>query len=364
MSRTLLEHYGNPSSSTHPIGWYAEELVAKAREQVAAAIKAEPKEIIFTSGATESNNLAIKGLENPEQKQVITAATEHPAVLDPMRQLAKKGAALTILGVNKEGHIDLEALREALETPTALVSIMLANNEMGCIQDLKAISKLTKAAGCLLHCDATQAIGKLAIDVNDMGIDLLSLSSHKVYGPKGVGLLYIRSGQPKIFLKALQEGGGQERGLRSGTLNVPGIVAFGEACELAENHREEEMLRFRKLGALLLQKIKSTLEEASLNGPEFGEEATITRLPGNLSLHLPGISNMKLLALVNTKLAFSVSSACHAGSAEPSHVLSALGLSAKEQAECIRIGIGRFNSMEEIEAAAQILTDAIKKLLK
>lgn len=359
MLPTFSKHYGNPASKTHAYGWYAEELVAIARERVAALIKASPEEIIFTSGATESINLALKGLsENQTAKtKIISSRTEHRASLDTFEHLAKKGLVTNYLPLNIKGEISFEELEAAIDKETFLVSLMLANNEIGTLHKISELTKLTKYRGLAFHCDATQALGKGKVEVDDLGVDLLSISAHKIYGPKGIGALYIRKKSSASRLQAQIHGGAHELGFRSGTLNVPGIVGFGKACELAKYRLENDSAHLKKLAQLFYQSLAKEVAGISLTGPRLEE-----RLPGNLNIRIAGVKNTKLLAKTNSKLAYSLSSACTAAQKKPSHVLSAIGLSKEEQEESIRIGIGRFNTVEEIERAVEILISVITEI--
>ncbi len=361
--RLVLEtEFGNPASTTHSLGWSAEELVRVARENVAALINAAPEEIVFTSGATEANNLALKGFAEcctscaPENIRFIAAATEHKSVLDPLHTLASRGYPVKILPVSKDGFIDPGVFSRALETGPAFVSLMLANNEIGTVQDIQTLIANNRKRIVYFHCDATQAAGKIPVDVTELGADLLSFSAHKLHGPKGAGALYIRRRNPLLRLHAQLEGGGHEYGFRSGTLNVPGIVGFGEACRIAKTELDQTRQHLNLLSQMLLTQIQDKIPGVKLNGSPF------QRLPGNLSLAIDGIDNSRLIGLISTKLAMSISSACQSASPTPSHVLKALGLSEAEQRSTIRIGIGRFNTEEEIYYAAEILTGAVNKI--
>lgn len=368
----FLERYGNPGSVVHPFGEEAREAVAAARGLVAAAIGAEPEEVIFTSGATESNNLAIRGVaERPRQARdhLVSVATEHRAVLDPLEKLRQRGRSVTLLGVEPDGSpraglLDPQRVAEALTDRTGLVSVMLANNEIGVVQPLAEIAAVCRARGVLLHCDATQAVGKMPVSVRDLGIDLLSFTAHKVYGPKGVGALFVRRGDPIVRLEGQITGGGQERGRRSGTLNVPGIVGFGKAVALcnAELPREAERLRglrdalFGRLSAEVpgLRLVGPALDAADVNGAPL-------RLPHNLNVALPDLDGEAIMLRMPT-VAVSSGAACSASDPEPSHVLRALGMSS-DQARCtIRIGLGRFNTAEQVDTAADAFAEAARGL--
>ncbi len=345
-------HFGNASSKTHAFGNEAAIAVERAREQVAATIGARAREIIFTSGATEANNLALKGLaDRVGSGHIITCKTEHKAVLDTCKTLEARGFRLTYLGVAQDGRINLRELDEAIGEDTVLVSLMAANNEMGAVHPLAEIGALTRARGVLWHCDAAQAVGKIPLDVEALGIDLLSLSAHKFYGPKGVGALYVRSRSPRVRLAAQMEGGGQERGLRAGTLNVPGVVGLGTACQLCDREIEPEGQRLRYLRQRLLTALRGAVD-MELNGPV--EE----RLPGNLSVRLRGVDIVALLARLHD-VALSSGSACSSGATEPSHVLAAMGLDAAEAHATLRFGLGRFTTESEIDyVAGRVIAEA------
>ncbi len=357
----LKRHYGNPSSSIYPQGWYAEELVQIAREQVAALIHAASEEIIFTSGATEANNLALKGLvrqaaeKNSSPPHFVTAATEHRSVLDPLASLAQAGASVTILPVDSSGVLDVKDFARALRRDTICASVMLANNEIGALHDIAAFGAASKAAGALLHTDATQALGKISLDIQSLQVDFMSLSAHKVYGPKGVGALFVAR-SARNLLKPLIDGGGQEQGLRSGTLNVPGIVGFGKACAIAQQELDRDRDHLSSLAGRFGDFLQAALPGVSLNGPLTG------RLPGNVNFRIEGIDNARLIAATQTKVALSVSSACQSKSKTPSYVLQALGLSEAEQRQSFRAGIGRFTTVEEVDFAVEVLATAVKSI--
>ncbi len=350
------EAFGNPHSVEHALGREAEAAVARARAEVAALIGATPREIVFTSGATESNNLAIKGaarfaarMENP-RRRLITLATEHKCVLQATADLAEEGFEPVFLPVRPDGRLDPEALRMALATPTLLVSVMAANNETGVLQDITALAALAHEAGALFHTDAAQAVGKIALDVAAQGIDLLSISGHKLYGPKGVGALYVRH-RPRVRLAPLISGGGQERGLRSGTLPAPLIVGFGAACRLAGAEMAAEAERLAGLRERLLARLGDAIPGISVNGSREH------RLAGNLNLAFPAARAETLLADL-PDLCLSTGSACSSAAVEPSYVLGAMGVPAEVAARSLRIGIGRFTSAAEIDLAAAMLIAA------
>lgn len=350
------EAFGNPHSVEHALGREAEAAVARARAEVAALIGATPREIVFTSGATESNNLAIKGaarfaarMENP-RRRLITLATEHKCVLQATADLAEEGFEPVFLPVRPDGRLDPEALRMALATPTLLVSVMAANNETGVLQDIAALAALAHQAGALFHTDAAQAVGKIPIDVTAQGIDLLSISGHKLYGPKGVGALYVRH-RPRVRLAPLISGGGQERGLRSGTLPAPLIVGFGAACRLAGAEMAAEAERLAGLRERLLARLGDAIPGISVNGSREH------RLAGNLNLAFPAARAETLLADL-PDLCLSTGSACSSAAVEPSYVLGAMGVPAEVAARSLRIGIGRFTSAAEIDLAAAMLIAA------
>ena len=354
----FLESFGNAASRNHAFGWVAEEAVEKARKQVAELIGATAKEIVFTSGATESNNLAIKGVaEMYSQKgnHIITAATEHKAVLDTCKRLEKRGCRVTYLPVQADGLIDLDMLKEAITDKTVLVSIMYGNNEIGTVQDIPAIAGICRERGVLLHTDATQAVGKIPVNVLADNIDLMSLSGHKMYGPKGVGALYVRRKNPRVQLTAQMDGGGHERGMRSGTLNVPGIVGLGKAAELANQLMAEESAQHRALRDRLKDKLMAELDEVYING------TMERRLPHNLNISFAYVEGESLLMGIND-IAVSSGSACTSATLEPSYVLKALGAGDDLAHSSIRFGIGRFTTEEEIDYTAAKVIDVVKKL--
>lgn len=354
----FTEKYGNPASRTHVFGWEAEEAVQQARESVAALIGASPREIVFTSGATESNNLALKGVAwayRDRGNHIVSVVTEHPSVLDPLKRLEQEGFQVTLLPVDQEGLIALDQVSAALTPKTILVSVMAANNEIGVLQPLKAVGKLCKERGIFFHTDATQAVGKIPIDVEAMGVDLLSLSAHKFYGPKGVGALYVRKRNPYVRLMPLLDGGGHEQGLRSGTLPAPLIVGLGKACQIAQAEMESEAERIRGLRDALYRGLAERLEDVHLNGHPT------QRLPGNLNVSFRYIrADALLVALRN--LAVSSGSACTSAEVRPSHVLLALGLDEDQAHASVRFGLGRFTTEEEVAWAVDYVAEAVTRL--
>lgn len=352
------ENFGNAASRNHSFGWVAEEAVENARKQIAELVGANPREIVFTSGATESNNLAIKGVAEMYAERgnhLITAATEHKAVLDTMKRLEKHGYRVTYLPVRQDGLIDLDMLREAITDKTILISIMYANNEIGVLQPIREIGKIAKERGVLFHSDATQAVGKIPVNVLEDHIDLMSLSAHKMYGPKGVGALYVRRKNPRVQVTAQMDGGGHERGMRSGTLNVPGIVGFGKAAELCKQEMPEESKRLRYLRDKLKDKLLSELDEVYING------SMEHRLPHNLNMSFAYVEGESLLMGMND-VAVSSGSACTSATLEPSYVLKALGAGDDLAHSSIRFGIGRFNTEEEIDYTAEKVVQVVRKL--
>ncbi|MBV9654466.1 MAG: cysteine desulfurase [Acetobacteraceae bacterium] len=347
------EEYGNPHSLDHAMGLRAEAAIEKARGQVAAMIGAEPREIVFTSGATESSNIAIKGVArfarrmNTPRRRIISSAIEHKCVLQCVADAAEFGLEPVILPVGRDGLVQPNELAEALREPTLLVSIMAVNNEIGVIQDVRRLAALSRAAGALFHTDAPQAIGKIGLDAEAAGIDLLSLSGHKIYGPKGVGALYVRR-RPRVRLDPIFSGGGQERGLRPGTLPTPLAVGLGEAARIAAAEMQTEATRIGGLAARLLEKLRREIPGVRLNG------SAEARIPGNLSVTFPEASAASLMARA-PGLCVSVGSACTSAEVEPSHVLTAIGLTREEAARTLRVGIGRFNSAADIDYAAACL---------
>ncbi len=354
----FTNQFGNAASRNHSFGWQAEQGVDTAREQVAALINATPKEIIFTSGATESDNLAIKGVAEMYREQgnhIITAVTEHKAVLDTCKRLEKHGCQVTYLPVSKEGLIDLDELRATITDKTVLITIMYANNEIGVLQPIEEIGKIAKEKKVLFHTDAVQAAGKVPFDVQKMNVDLASISAHKMYGPKGVGALYVRRRNPRVQLSAIIDGGGHERGMRSGTLNVPGIVGFGAACEVAQKGMPAEMERLRGLRDRLHQGITSRLDEIYPNG------SMEHRLPHNLNVSFAYVEGESLLMGIND-IAVSSGSACTSATLEPSYVLKALGVGEDLAHTSIRFGIGRFNTEEEVDYVVDRLVETVSRL--
>jgi cysteine desulfurase len=347
--------FGNASSRTHRFGWEANEAVERARRQVAALMGGSAREVVFTSGATEANHLAIAGATGAaaaERRHVVTVATEHKAVLDPCRQLAASGWRVTELPVDATGLVNLDATARAITPDTALVTVMLANNEIGVLQPVAEIARQAHAAGALMHTDAVQALGKVPVDVAALGVDLASFSAHKLYGPKGVGALYVKRGAEKRLATPVR-GGGQERGLRGGTLNVPGIVGFGAACEVAGREMSQEAGRVGALRDRLWQWLRERVGGVSMNGAEA------PRLPGNLNVRFDGIDGEPLLVGL-TEIAVSSGAACT--SAAPSHVLMALGLDKADALASLRFGLGRWTTAEDIDCAAAHVTDVVSQL--
>ena len=359
MTPYFTENFGNASSLDHTYGYDASDAVKKARETIANAIGANVAEIIFTSGATESDNLALIGvMEKNKEKgnHLITCATEHKAILDTAHHLESLGYKVTFLPVDEFGQINLESLKEAITEQTILISIMAANNEIGTIADIAEIGKIAHENGVLFHTDAAQAVGHIPIDVQKMNIDLMSFSSHKIYGPKGIGALYVRSLSPRVKIDSIVYGGGQERNIRSGTLNVPGIVGFAKAIEIAQKEMEQENTKFKKWMGLMLAKLSEA--GAKLNGhPE-------KRLAHNLNVRFDGIESKAIINSVSKKIAISAGSACTTQVVEPSHVLLALGLSEDQTHSSIRVGCGRFNTEEEIKIAADEICHVVESLAK
>ena len=354
----FMEKFGNAASRNHSFGWAAEEGVETARERIAKLIGATTKEIIFTSGATESDNLAIKGVAEMYKEKgnhIITAVTEHKAVLDTCKRLEKYGFRVTYLPVQKDGLVDLEDLKRAMDEKTILVTIMFANNEIGVLQPVAEIGKLCHERGVIFHTDATQAIGKVPVDVNKLNIDLASISAHKMYGPKGVGALYVRRKNPRVQLSALIDGGGHERGMRSGTLNVPGIVGLGKACAIASEEMPKEACHLAGLRNRLRHRIMDRLDECYING------SMENRLPGNLNISFAYVEGESLLMGIND-IAVSSGSACTSATLEPSYVLKALGAGDDLAHSSIRFGIGRFNTEAEIDYVADRVVETVTRL--
>src|SRR3954466_15114193 len=354
----LTGKFGNAASRNHAFGWEAEEAVENARAQIAKLIGATSKEIIFTSGATESDNLAIKGVAEMYKEKgnhIITAVTEHKAVLDTCKRLEKYGYRVTYLPVQADGLISMDDLKRSMDDKTILVSIMAANNEIGVLQPIDEIGAICKEKGVLFHSDAVQAAGKVPLDVNKSNINIMSLTAHKMYGPKGVGALYVRRKNPRVQLSAILDGGGHERGMRSGTLNVPGIVGFGKAAEIAMNEMATESKRLSTMRDRLMNKFLSNLDEVHVNG------TMANHLPGNLNISFVYVEGESLLMGIND-IAVSSGSACTSATLEPSYVLKALGLGDDVAHSSIRFGIGRFNNDAEIDYVADRLIDTVKKL--
>ena len=354
----FMEKFGNAASRNHSFGWVAEEGTETARERIAKLIGATTKEVIFTSGATESDNLAIKGVAEMYREKgnhIITAVTEHKAVLDTCKRLEKYGYRVTYLPVQKDGLIDLDDLKRAMDDKTILVTIMAANNEIGVLQPIAEIGKLCRERGVIFHTDATQAIAKVPFDVNKHNVDLASISAHKMYGPKGVGALYVRRKNPRVQISAIIDGGGHERGMRSGTLNVPGIVGLGKACALAQEELPQESCRLAGLRNRLRDRIMGKLDEVYLNG------STEHRLPGNLNISFAYVEGESLLMGIND-VAVSSGSACTSATLEPSYVLKALGTGDDLAHSSIRFGIGRFNTEAEVDYVADRVIETVGRL--
>lgn len=356
----FTKHFGNPSSIGHIYGWEAEAAVKKARETIANAINASPEEIIFTSGATEANNLAIKGVAEAyfsQGQHIITVQTEHSAVIDPCNYLKTLGFEITFLTVQKNGIINLNELEKAFRDDTILVSVMAANNEIGVLQPLTEIGEICRERNILFHSDSAQAIGKISLDVQEMKIDLMSLTAHKIYGAKGIGALYVRRRNPRVNIASQQHGGGQERGIRSGTLYTPQIVGFGKAVEIALQNQTTENEFLTQLRKRLWEQI-SQLEGIYLNGHPT------QRLAGNLNVSVEGVDGSALLLGLQQVMAVSSGSACSSTNTAPSHVLTALGHSEKLARASVRFGIGRFNTVEEIDKVAQHFISTVESLRK
>jgi cysteine desulfurase len=355
----FTEKFGNAASRNHSFGWEAEEAVDKSRSQIAALINAKPKEIVFTSGATESDNLAIKGIVEfykDKGNHVITCVTEHKAVLDSCRMLERTGkATVTYLPVDRYGMVNPDDVRKAITDKTVLITIMYANNEVGTIHPIREIGKIAKEKGVIFHCDAVQAAGKIPVDVERDGIDLASVSAHKIYGPKGIGALYVRSKGPRVRISAQMDGGGHERGMRSGTLNVTGIVGLGQACELAQTEMSEESRRLIDLRNKLQAGIFERLEDVTLNGHPT------ERLPGNLNVSFAYVEGESLLMGIHD-VAVSSGSACTSATLEPSYVIRALGVSEELAHSSIRFGLGRFNTEEEVDFVTDRVVREVSRL--
>jgi len=373
------EVFGNAGSVNHSFGTEAKEAAERAREVIAAGVGAEAREIVFTSGATESNNLAIRGVAERQRKKgnhIVSVTTEHKAVLDPLRRLARRGFEVTLLDVEQQpseraGRLDPQKVAEAIKEETLLVSVMLANNEIGVIQPIAEIVEICKSRGVPLHCDATQAVGKIPVDVNDLGVDLMSFSGHKIYGPKGIGALFVRRTGQSVRLEAQIDGGGQEHGLRSGTLNVAGVVGFAKALELCLGEVDGERARLTALRQRLWEGLRREAPDVVLNGPVWGqgpgvrgqEPGRMCRLPGNLNCAFPLVNGEALMISMKT-VAVSSGSACTSANPEPSHVLRAIGLSEDLTRASLRFGIGRFNTEEEIDYAVGAVAENVQRLQK
>jgi cysteine desulfurase len=367
----FTETYGNAASTGHSFGWDAKAAVDAARESIATAIGASPREIVFTSGATESNNLAIRGVTDRPRRRgnhVVSVATEHKAVLDPLARLGRKGFEITLLpvephGSERAGVLDVDRLRGALRDDTCLVSVMLANNEIGVIQPIGAIGRLCRERGIPFHCDATQGVGKLPVDVERLSVDLMSFSAHKIYGPKGIGALYVRRRPPQVRLEPQLDGGGHEFGLRSGTLNVPGIAGFGKALELAVSDLAEPV-RLAEMRAQLWARLQALVPDVALNGPALdasGDGGLPLRLSGNLNCNFADVDGEALMMSMRD-VALSSGAACTSTNPEPSHVLRALDLSDDLVRASLRFGLGRFNTPEEVEFAAASVAETVSRL--
>jgi cysteine desulfurase len=355
----FTQSFGNAASRSHVFGWQAEEAVEYARERIAKLIGAQSeKEIVFTSGATESDNLAIKGVAefNKEKgNHIITTVIEHKAVLDTCKRLEKEGYVVTYLGVGKDGRVDPDDVKNAITDKTILVSVMLANNEVGTVQPLEEIGKITREKGVLLHSDAVQGIGKVPFDVQKMNVDLASVTAHKMYGPKGVGALYVRRSKPRVRIVSQMDGGGHERGMRSGTLNVPSIVGFGKAAEIMRLEGMEEGVRLLALREKLRTFLQKNLDEVYVNG------SLEHRLPGNLNVSFNFVEGEGLMMAIKD-VAVSSGSACTSASLEPSYVLRAMGLGDELAHSSIRFGLGRFNTEEEVDYVGNLMVDKVNKL--
>ncbi len=373
----FTETFGNAGSSTHEFGKKAKSAVNEAREKIAAAVGAKARNVIFTSGATESNNLAIRGFiekardKSPNKRRIVTTAIEHPSVLVPLEKLERRGYEIVRLPVAKNGRpnagvVDVEAVKDSLDDDVVLVSVMAANNEIGSIQPVAEIGRLCRERGVVFHCDAVQAVGKSPVDVEAWNVDLMSFTAHKIYGPKGVGALYVRRGESAVALESQIDGGGQESSLRSGTTNVPGIVGFAEAIQLAvadlvatKSGAESEVERILRMRDLLFERLSTVVEGVSLNGPSLTEPGR--RLPGNLNVRFENMDGETLL-MKAPDVAASTGSACASADPAPSHVLAAIGLNESEIRSSVRFGLGRFNTEEEIDYVVSHLSEAIRQL--
>jgi cysteine desulfurase len=355
----FTQKFGNAASRSHAFGWAAEEAVDYARERIGKLINAQSeKEIVFTSGATESDNIALKGVAEfykDKGNHIITSVIEHKAILDTCKRLEKEGCEVTYLPVNKEGLVDPEQVANAITDKTILVSIMLANNEIGTVQPLEAIGKITREKGVLLHSDAVQGIGKVPFDVQKMNVDLASITAHKMYGPKGIGALYVRRSKPRVRVVAQMDGGGHERGMRSGTLNVPGIVGFGKAAQLMMEDGAKDNARILALRERLRKKLQGAIEEANVNG------SLEHRLPGNLNISFAFVEGEAMMMAIKD-VAVSSGSACTSASLEPSYVLRALGVGDEMAHSSIRFGLGRWTTEEEVDYVADLVIDKVKHL--
>ena len=353
----FTEKFGNAASRQYRLGWEAGNAVEHARGEVAALIGADAKEIVWTSGATEANNLALKGLADvsaPTRDHFVTVATEHKSVLDPCKRLAARGCQITVLGVQPDGSIDLDELRDAVTERTIAVSVMAANNEIGVLQPLAAIAAIAHEKGALFHTDAVQAAGKVPFDVQAASVDVASLSAHKMYGPKGIGALFVRRKNPRVTIAPLIDGGGHERGMRSGTLNVPAIVGFGAAARLAREQMNEEGARLLQLRTRLLEQLQARVGDLVVNG------TLDARLPGNLNVSFPGVDGEALLLSLCEDVAISTGAACTA--AEPSHVLKALGRQTELALASLRFGLGRWTTADEVDAVSGRVADTVSRL--
>lgn len=354
----FIEKFGNAASRNHSFGWEAEEAIEKARQQLARLVHCDPKEIVLTSGATESDNLALKGVAEIYREKgnhIITCMTEHRAILDSAKRLEKMGLSVTYLPVGKDGLVDPEDVKNAITDKTILISIMFASNEIGVIHPMAEIGKIAKSRGVLFHCDATQAVGKIPVDVEAMGIDLMSFTAHKIYGPKGVGALYVRKRNPRVRLAPIIDGGGHERGMRSGTLPVPLVVGFGKACEIAQEVMPTESDRLARLRDKLQEAIYKNLDEVYLNGHPT------QRLPHNLNISFAYVEGESLLMGLK-EIALSSGSACTSATLEPSYVLRALGVGSDLAHSSIRFGLGRFNTEGEVDYVAGRVVETVKRL--
>jgi cysteine desulfurase len=354
----LTDKFGNAASRNHQFGWDAEAAVEDARKQIALLIGADSREIVFTSGATESDNLALKGVAGMYREKgdhIITCVTEHKAILDSCKHLEKEGCRVTFLPVNDKGFVSLDDVRNAITEKTILISIMTANNEVGVVQDIKEIGKIARERGVLFHTDAVQAVGKIPFNVNEMNVDMASLSAHKMYGPKGVGALYVRRRNPRVLLTPIIDGGGHERGMRSGTLNVPGIAGFGKAAQIAREGLDKEIAEMFRMRERLRTTLERELDEVYINGD------LEKRLPGNLNMSFAYVEGESLLMGIHD-IAVSSGSACTSASLEPSYVLKALGVGEDLAHTSIRFGIGRFNTDEEVDYVANRVIETVRRL--